>query len=188
MTLLGYLSAYCVVRMRQLSRFAILALCMTPAVFPGLIVAVAYYGSFTAPPVNLYGTYLVMALAFCCRFVPIAFLNSDAAIRSIDEDQERSARIHGATPRRVLKAILLPLSARHIWVVWALTFVASTSELSTALFLSTSNTKVISVTLLDFMGEGRIGLAAALGVIQMSILLVVMLLGSNLSNKWAGGR
>ena len=73
---LALLVAYIV--MRRLVRFAgVLGfLAMAPFVIPGIVLAIGFYAAYAAPPLSLYGTALLIILAFTTRFLPIAYANS----------------------------------------------------------------------------------------------------------------
>jgi len=61
---------------------------MAPFVIPGIVLAIGFYASYTAPPLVLYGTAWILILAFATRFLPIAYANSDAALRAINPEME----------------------------------------------------------------------------------------------------
>ena len=60
---------------------------------------------------------------------------------------------------------------------WVLVFVPACQELSTAIFLTGPNTRVMSVLMLDFSEEGRLEQLAALGGILLVITLLIVWLG-----------
>src|SRR6201987_4858512 len=58
-------------------------LCMAPFVVPGIVLAIGFYAAYAPPPLALYGTALILILAYTTRFLPIAYASSSAAMRSI---------------------------------------------------------------------------------------------------------
>src|SRR5438105_3403716 len=75
---------------------------MAPFVIPGIVLAIGFYAAYTRQPLVLYGTAWILILAFATRFLPIAYANSDAAIRAINPELEDAVRIPGgARARRV---------------------------------------------------------------------------------------
>ena len=70
-------------------------LCVAPFVIPGMVLAIGFYAAYAPPPLSLYGTALILILAFTTRFLPIGYVNSSAAIRSINPEMEDAVRILG---------------------------------------------------------------------------------------------
>ena len=70
-------------------------LAMAPFVVPGIVLAIGFYAAYAPPPLALYGTATILILAFTTRFLPIAYANADAAIRSINPEMEEAVRILG---------------------------------------------------------------------------------------------
>ena len=54
-------------------------LCMAPFVIPGVVLAIGFYAAYAPPPLALYGTALILILAFTTRFLPIGYVNASAA-------------------------------------------------------------------------------------------------------------
>ena len=51
-------------------------LCMAPFVIPGVVLAIGFYAAYAPPPLALYGTALILILAFTTRFLPIGYVNA----------------------------------------------------------------------------------------------------------------
>ena len=72
-------------------------LCMAPFVIPGIVLAIGFYAAYAPPPLALYGTALILILAFTTRFLPIGYVNANAAIRSLNPEMEEAVRILGGS-------------------------------------------------------------------------------------------
>jgi iron(III) transport system permease protein len=59
----------------------------------------------------------------------------------------------------------------------------SLRELSSSVLLWTTNTKVVSVVILDFYQEGRLEFVSVLGVLLMAITLVVVMISYRLIGR-----
>ncbi len=104
------------------------ALCMAPLVIPGIVLAIGFYAAWAPPPLALYGTAAILVLGFTARFLPIAYVNCAAGLRSLNPEMEgrrahprrRAAACHavrgGAAaeeePGRIVAAGLHPRHAR----------------------------------------------------------------------------
>src|SRR5258708_38485519 len=79
---------------------------MAPFVIPGIVLAIGFYAAYTRQPLVLYGTAWILILAFATRFLPIAYANSDPAIRSINPAPEDAVRILGGSRALALRRVV----------------------------------------------------------------------------------
>ena len=158
-------------------------LTMAPFVIPGIVLAIGFYAAYTRPPLLLYGTAWIMILAFATRFLPIAYANSNAAIRSINPELEDAVRILGGTRFTAIHRVVMPLLKRSLAGAFILVFIPGTRELSSAIFLSSINTQVLSVLLFDKSDEGNFEMLAAIGLILVSITVAFILIGFRLMGR-----
>ncbi|MFP5405363.1 MAG: ABC transporter permease, partial [Gammaproteobacteria bacterium] len=156
---------------------------MAPFVIPGIVLAIGFYAAYTHPPFLLYGTAWILILAFATRFLPIAYANSAAAIRSINPELEDAVRILGGTRLTAIARVVMPLLKRSLAGAFILVFIPATRELSTAIFLYSINTQVLSVLLFDKSDEGNFEMLAAIGLILVAITIVLILIGFRLMGR-----
>src|SRR6201999_3895167 len=109
-------------------------LCMAPFVIPGIVLAIGFYAAYAPPPLALYGTAWILILAFTTRFLPIAFANASAALKSINPEMEEAVRILGGGRLLAIRRVLAPLAKRSLVGAWLLVFIPATRELSAAMF------------------------------------------------------
>ena len=167
-----------VVNRRLLPFGGVLAfLCMAPFVIPGIVLAIGFYAAYAPPPLALYGTALILILAFTTRFLPIAYASSAAAMRSISPEMEEAVRILGGGRLLAIRKVLAPLIKKSLAGAWLLVFIPATRELSAAIFLVGPNTRVISVMLFDLSEEGNFEVLAALGAILLVITVTIAAIG-----------
>src|ERR1700736_252783 len=152
-------------------------LCMAPFVIPGIVLAIGFYAAYAPPPLALYGTALILILAYTTRFLPIAYASSSAAMRSISPEMEEAVRILGGGRLTAIRKVLAPLIKKSLAGAWLLVFIPATRELSAAIFLVGPNTRVISVMLFDLSEEGNFEVLAALGAILLVITVAIAALG-----------
>ena len=150
---------------------------MMPYVIPGIVLAIGFLAAYTRAPFALYGTAWIMILAFTARFLPIAYTNSDTALKSVHPELEDAARISGAGRMVTLWEVTLPLVKRGILGGWLLVLIAALRELSTAIFLFTADTKVMSTVLIDLSEEGDLERLSALGIIMLALTLTLAIVG-----------
>lgn len=181
--LLALAIAYIVVRNLALFANVLAFLCMAPFVIPGIVMAIGFYAAYASPPLSLYGTGLLLVLAFTTRFLPIAYASSSAAIRSIHPEMEEAVRILGGTRLTALRRVVIPLLKRSLLGGWLLIFILATRELSAAIFLVGPHTRTISVLLYDLSEEGNFEVLSALGGILLVITLAFVVIGMRLVGR-----
>jgi iron(III) transport system permease protein len=158
-------------------------LAMAPFVIPGIVLAIGFYAAYTAPPLVLYGTAWILILAFATRFLPIAYANSDAAIRGLNPELEDAVRILGGGRLLALRRVVGPLLKRGLAGAFILVFIPATRELSSAIFLYTTGTQVLSVLLFDKSDEGNFETLASIGLILVVITVALVGLGFRLIGR-----
>ncbi len=152
-------------------------LCVAPFVIPGVVLAIGFYAAYAPPPLALYGTSLIMILAFTTRFLPIGYVNASSALRSLNPEMEEAVRVLGGSRLTALRRVVAPLLKRSLLGAWLLMFIPATRELSTAIFLYGPNTKVVSVMIFDMSEEGNFEYLAALALILQLVTLPLLWIG-----------
>jgi len=152
-------------------------LCMAPFVIPGIVLAIGFYAAYASPPLSLYGTAWILILAFTTRFLPIAYANAEAAVRSLNPEMEEAVRILGGSRLTALRRVTAPLLKSSLIGAWLLVFIPATRELSAAIFLYGPETRTMSVMLFDMSEEGNFEHLAALGFLLLAASVVLVGLG-----------
>ena len=164
---------------RQLLPFAkaLGFLAMAPFVIPGIVLAIGFYAAYAPPPLALYGTAAILILAFTTRFLPIAYANASAAMRSFNPEMEEAVRILGGTRLTAIRRVIAPLLKRSLIGAWLLVFIPATRELSAAIFLYGPNTRTMAVMLFDLSEEGNFEHLSALGLLLLVGTVAIVALG-----------
>jgi len=144
---------------------------VAPFVVPGIILAIGFFLAYARPPIVLYGTGWMLIVAFATRFLPIAYSGSESALRRIAVELENAARTLGSTALRTFGRITLPLLRRQVVAIWLTAFIPSLRELSSAVFLFTPATAVITNVIFDLSDGGNFEPVSALGVLMMVLTL-----------------
>jgi len=167
---IGYLTARKAVTGHRVLGF----LATAPVAIPGIVLGVGLFLSYTRPPFVLYGTLWILLIAFVTIALPAAYQQLQSAFRSVHADLEDAGRILGATRLRTLWDITAPLLRTSVIATWCFIFVGVIRELSAAIILFTSETKVISVLIFDLNESGDLGAIAVLGLIMLVVTFAVV--------------
>ncbi|HVY57939.1 MAG TPA: iron ABC transporter permease [Xanthobacteraceae bacterium] len=179
-TLMAVVIAYLTTRKAITGYRALGFLATAPVAVPGIVLGVGLFLSYARPPFVLYGTLWILLIAFVTIALPAAYQQLQSAFRSVHPDLEEASRILGASRLRTLARITAPLLRTSVIATWCFIFVGVIRELSAAIMLFTSETKVISVLIFDLNESGDLGAIAVLGLIMLVITLAVVILANRI--------
>ncbi len=179
-TILALVIAYLTTRQAVTGHRALGFLATAPVAIPGIVLGVGLFLSYTRPPFVLYGTLWILLLAFLTLSLPAAYQQMQSAFRSIHPELEDASRILGATRLRALREITAPLLRTSVIATWCFVFVGTIRELSAAIMLFTSETKVISVLIFDLNESGDLAAISVLGIIMLIITFGIVALANRL--------
>ena len=177
-TLLALFVSYITVRKAVTGHRILGFLATAPVAIPGIVLGVGLFLSYTRPPLVLYGTLWILLIAYVTIELPSAFQQLQSAFQSVHPELEEASRILGASRLRSLRDITAPLLRSGVISTWCFIFVAVVRELSAAIILFTSETKVVSVLIFDLKESGDLGAIAVLGLAMMLITTLVIVLAN----------
>jgi iron(III) transport system permease protein len=179
-TVLALVIAYLTAREAVTGHRALGFLATAPVAIPGIVLGVGLFLSYTRPPFVLYGTLWILLLAFLTLSLPAAYQQMQSAFRAIHPELEDASRILGATRLKALRQITAPLLRTSVIATWCFVFVGTIRELSAAIMLFTSETKVISVLIFDLNESGDLAAISVLGIIMLVVTFGIVALANRL--------
>jgi len=147
---------------------------LIPRAIPGILAGLAFLWIFLFVPglkelrnsiFAVWIAYTVVWLAYGMRLISTSLLQ-------ISPDLEESARTAGASGRRVLTDVTVPLIRFGLLASWLLVFMIFEREYSTAVYLLGQGTEVIGSMLVSLWGGGAIDQVAALSLINIALVAV----------------
>jgi iron(III) transport system permease protein len=174
-TILALVVAYVTTRRVIASHRLLGFLATAPVAVPGIVLGVGLFLSYTRPPFVLYGTLWILLLAFLTINLPSAYQQLQAAFATIHPELEDASRILGATRLQALRQITAPLLRTGVIATWCFIFIGVMRELSAAIVLFTSQTKVLSVLIYDLNESGDLAAISVLGIAMLVITFAVVL-------------
>ena len=172
--LLALLIAYIVARQAVTGHRALGFLATAPLAIPGIVLGVGLFLAYTRPPLTLYGTLWILLIAFVTIELPVAYQQLSSAFHAVHPELEEAGRMLGASRLRTLADITAPLLRSAVIATWCFVFVAVIRELSAAVILFTSDTKVLSVLIFDLKESGDVGAIAVLSLVMVAITTLVV--------------
>lgn len=158
-------------------------LAIAPIAVPGIVLAIGLYAAYAGPPWSLYGSGLLIVIAFITRFLPIGMASAMAAVRTLNPELEEAVRIFGGSRITVMLRVVLPLLKTSFLGAFILIFIICTRELSTAIFLSGPQSRVVSVLTLDLSEQGNYEVLSAMGVVLVLVTTLVVALGVKVAGR-----
>ncbi|MQA13083.1 MAG: ABC transporter permease subunit [Pseudonocardiaceae bacterium] len=174
--------AFTVARSKLPGRQVIEYLAMVPVAVPAIVMGMGILWAWFLLPLPIYGTLAILVFAYIGRFMPQGFTSIAASIRQVHTDLEESAVVSGASKTRSSLEVTVPLIRSSVIAAMLLLLILSFRELSVALFLFTTDTRVLSIVIFDFWNGGSLGRAAAASLLYSALLTVIVLA----ARRWMG--
>ncbi|MHA6622842.1 ABC transporter permease [Pseudonocardia sp. DLS-67] len=167
-------AAWVVVRSGIPGRQLLDHIAFSPLVIPGLVLGVGIAFVYLRSPLPIYGTLLILLIAYCTRYLPYGMRYAVTGMQTISTELEESAQVSGAGWWSTFRRVLLPLIAPALLAGWVYIFVVSFRELSSSILLYTPGNEVLSISIWELYANARFGELSALGVIMVLILAVLV--------------
>jgi iron(III) transport system permease protein len=187
-TAIALIVAYLAARRADTAGRALEFLATAPIAIPGIVLGVGLFLAYTRGPVVLYGTLWILFFAFLTIEMPAAFQQMRASFRGLHPELEEASRILGASRLGTLRRITAPLLKSGVIAGWCLIFIGVVRELSAAVMLSSSATKVLSVVIFDLNESGNLGAIAVIGIAMLLVTFAVVGFANWISGVGAGPR
>ncbi len=184
--LLALLIAYIVARRAMVGHRVLAFLATAPLAIPGIVLGVGLFLAYTRGPIVLYGTLWILLLAYLTIELPAAYQQLQSSFRALAPELEEASRILGASRLKTLRTITAPLLGPSLIATWCFIFVAVVRELSAAVILFTSETKVLSVLIFDLKESGDLAAISVLGL-TMLIITAAVIIAANRIPGFGGG-
>jgi iron(III) transport system permease protein len=158
---------------------------LIPAGLPGIVMAVALIQFWLRMPFALYGTLMILLLAYVGRYIPLGVRAANSSLRQIDPSLEEAASILGSSWLNTARQITLPLMRPSLLAGWVLVFVPVIQELSASVLLFSSSSITLAVAIYNLYETGRSEPVAALAIINVVIIAVAIMIAMKLGGPRA---
>jgi iron(III) transport system permease protein len=171
-------AAYITVKTRVPGRRLLDLLLFVPIAMPGIIIGIGIlFWYLVAPlPFSLYGTLTLLVIAFVTTHIPYGMRYMTTGMIQIKDELEEAGLVAGAVWFTVFRKIYLPLLMPSLLAGFVYTVITVFREVSTAIFLYSPNSQILSITVYTLWENGAFPMAAALGM--LIVLLVLVLFGT----------
>ncbi|WP_342604076.1 iron ABC transporter permease [Peribacillus sp. FSL E2-0159] len=183
----GVIASYVLVKRKFVGKSFVDILVMIPWALPATVIGMNLIFAFNEPSVFsfgqiLVGTFWILPLAYFIRHIPLVVRSTNAVLEQLDDSIEEAARNLGAkwfyTFRKVISPIIMP----GVLSGTLLAFIESVGEFPTSVLLYTISNRPISIEIMNQLRMFNMGQAAAYGMIQITLIVIVLFI----SNKFFG--
>jgi iron(III) transport system permease protein len=144
-----------------------------PYALPGIVMGLAIIFAWVQPIPGvypgIYGTWLILLVAYVTRFTFYQVRSSAAAFSQLDPSIEEAARASGAGTLTTWRRILLPLLVTGLVGGAGLVLLTSLSELTVSSILYSADSKTIGVVIFGFEQAGYSNLSTAASTVVLLI-------------------
>lgn len=152
-----------------------------PYALPGIVMGLGIIFAWVQPIPGvypgIYGTWLILLVAYVTRFTFYQVRSSAAAFSQLDPSIEEAARASGAGTWTTWRRILLPLLTTGLVGGAGLVLLTSLSELTVSSILYSADSKTIGVVIFGFEQAGYSNLSTAASTVVLLIYAVVGVAG-----------
>jgi iron(III) transport system permease protein len=179
-TLLYAVISYVIVRTRVYGRGLVDILSWLPWALPGILISLALLWAVlgSGDYVKLiYGTVSLLVLAIIIKEMPLGTQIIKASVLQISSELEEASSAAGAGRLAGFRRILLPLLKPTVVAVGTIVFISAARDIPTVIFLTTNQTRTLSLLMLDYIADANQEKAAVLGVFLVFLIFALLLIG-----------
>ena len=159
-----------------------------PYALPGTVLALAMIFTWMEPVPGwnpgLYGSILIMFIAYMTRFLILQVRGSVTAFMQVDESMEEAARVSGTNGLAKWRKILVPLILPGLISGSLLVFLTALTELTVSSMLWSAKTETIGVVILNFENAGSTAYSTAFSSLIVGCIFIGGILMLILQSLW----
>jgi len=159
-----------------------------PYAMPGIVLALAIIFAWIQPlpgwKPGVYGTWLIILIAYVARFTFYQVRGSVAALSQVDPAVEEAARASGAKPWVVWRRVVIPLILGGTLSGAGLVLLTSLTELTVSSLLYSAGSKTVGVVIFSYDQGGFTTLSTAASTIVVLVFVVATVFGYAAKLLW----
>ncbi|MEV8516932.1 iron ABC transporter permease [Dactylosporangium sp. NPDC051484] len=186
--IMAVFTAYTVRRTTIRGRGTLDYLATLPLAVPATVLGAGLLMVFLYPPFALYGTPLLLIIAYVGHHLPYGLRSADSAFHQVSSELEESSLVSGSGWLATMRHVTIPLIAPAIAAGWIFLFVLMSREFSASALLASPQTPVMALVVKDLWDAGVMPQLAAFSFIVMAICVATSIVSEILGRRAAGGR
>jgi iron(III) transport system permease protein len=174
-------------RAKRLVQRTLQGIVRLPAAFPPVILALSLIVLLAGGPFFLYGTETILVIGYLLFHITRTAIVVESSLDQVGTDLEEASKVSGAGRGQTFLRVQLPLVTGGVAVGWALFFVAVIGDLTGSVMLSTAQTPVVGVVILNIFSNGTFPPLAAMTImvtIISAVFVFLALFAAARRQKW----
>lgn len=172
-TLLAFVVSYLVNRTRLRGTEGLGYISMLPLAVPAIVMGLGLLWTWLMLPVPIYGTLVVLIVAFVASQMPQGYQGASSSILQIHSELEDSAVMHGASRIRAIWRVTIPLLRVPLTSTFLLLLMLAMRELTVPLFLYTTDTRLLSIVIFTDFENGVLQRSAATSLVYCVVIFAL---------------
>lgn len=172
--LLSSIISWIVVKTRTPGRQVLDNLAFLPIAFPGVTLGMALIWVYLTLPFPIYGTLIIMVIAYVTKFMPYGVRACSASLIQIHKELEEASYASGASWLQTFVRVTIPLLRPGLLAGGIYVAIVSLRELSSSVLLYSSGSEVLSILIFDMWEDAEHTLLSALGIIMIVALGILV--------------
>lgn len=149
---------------------------------PGIVLALSMIFYWGKVP-NVYGTMLILWIAYVTRYALLLIRGSQTAFMTVGPELEEAAIVSGSSSIEKWFKIIFPMIRQQLLSSSFLMIVGALTELTLSSLLSAANSKTIGLTIFALQTGGDNAIAQAYSVLLTLLILTILMMRSRWENK-----
>jgi putative spermidine/putrescine transport system permease protein len=166
-TIIGFLTAYGIVRYMGSYREVAQSIAMLPIMVPHILISISLLILLTVVPIPELAGLIIGHIIICLPFTVAGIL---ASLDGVDPQLERAAWTLGASRMRILWEIVIPLIAPGLFSSLIFAFIISFGDVYIALFLSGPGMTTLPIEIFSYMQWESTPVIAAITTVQIIMI------------------
>ena len=175
--------SWVVLRSRTRGRRLLDAIAFSPIAVPGLVMALAFAWFVLTLNIPIYGTLLILSLAFIAKSMPYAVRATHASLSQLGGELEEASQVSGASVVTTLRRIVFPLISGGLLVAFIFVVAYTFKVLSIPAILSGPRSMILPVFIMDMYSNGEFARLCAVGVIMFGLLTLLFAISRIVSRR-----
>ncbi len=172
--IIGVTLSYLLVRKRIPFKKVIESSALLGFAVPGTVMGIGYILFFNSPPLVLTGTFAIMILNEAFRNISVSLEAGISKLHQMDVSIEEAAIDMGANAFRVYTRIIFPIISSAFVAGFIYTFMVGMIAVSAVIFLISPGNNLVALYILAVAETGFLGMASALSVMLIAVVLTCL--------------
>lgn len=165
-------TAYCIVKKRSRATKVLDLALLVPLAVAGTVLGISLVAAFNSGWIVLTGTWMLMALAYFIRRMPLGVRSAASALYNLRDSVEEASISLGVKPIPTFFKVVIPVMRPAVIATAVLIWATTLSELSSTLVLYYGGMSTVPIEIYQQIDSGRMAIASAFSVMLLAAIFL----------------